>query len=69
MNMKKQWRRELAEMKRAKNSIRKVSIARNKKLRSLIRSFEKQISRNRRACFKQSDKLDRRIAILEGRLS
>jgi hypothetical protein len=69
MNMKKQWRAELRTLKKNRRLTDLEFLRLNKKLRLLIASFTRQINRNSRVCLRQTGRLDRRIAILEGRLS
>ena len=68
-NMSKQWRMEIAELRRQRRVTKKLWGADNKKLSSQARQIKAEISANNRLGAKCCRKLDRRIAILEGRLS
>ena len=69
MNMKKQWRGELRTLKRHRAKIEKDLARELKRLQREIIKLQRAGIRANNASVKAGRKLDRRIAILEGRLS
>ena len=67
--MKKQWRAELRELNRNRKHTQKRFDIISKSCWRQMGALQLQIDREERATNRQTLKLDRRIAILEGRLS
>jgi len=66
MNMTKQYRKELRRLYTQRDSARKLA---DKQLLQLRRQFKKDLDRINRQDDRRITRINRRIAILEGRLS
>lgn len=66
MNMKKQWRRELRKLQAQRESTRKAF---DKQLWRLRRQFTKDLKKLNQLDDRNITRINRRMAILEGRLS
>ena len=69
MNMNKQWRAELRVLKRARAKAERDLVSEIKRIQREITKLNRAGIRANNATVRTGRKIDRRIAILEGRLS
>ena len=65
-NMNKQWRKEIRQLK---NHRAKIVAAGNREFHRAERAFDRAVLKSNRAQNRATTRIDRRIAILQGRLA
>ena len=69
MNMLPQYRQELRQLARARRNITRDYTAQKQSCERQLKHLRLSLQRGRRASTRELTRIDRRIAILEGRLS